>query len=294
MTDFWQQLAERLQQRTGQAAGDPRTNGVGGGCINRAFRLQLGTENFFVKLNVATYSDMFAAEFAGLEELARSQTVRVPVPIEHGVIADKAFLVTEWLELGGTRDDQQFGKQLAAMHEVQAERHGWYRDNTIGRTPQLNDQHADWVTFFRKQRLEYQLELAGKNGYINLLAPGRELAGKLQEFFTAYAPRPSLLHGDLWGGNASALADGTAVIFDPAVYYGDRETDLAMMELFGGFSPRCFEAYRETFPLDHGYEIRKPLYQLYHVLNHANLFGGGYARQASAMIEGLLRAVTKK
>ncbi len=288
MTDFWRQLAERLQPKTGQVTGDPHASGVGGGCINRAFRLQLGGDKFFVKLNVAGCSDMFAAEFSGLEEIARSQTVRVPEPIEHGVIADKSFLVIEWLELGGARDDQQFGKQLAAMHEVRADQHGWHRDNTIGRTPQSNEQHRDWITFFRTQRLEIQFQLAEKNGYTNLVNPGRELADKLQEFFNEYLPHPSLLHGDLWGGNASALADGTPVIFDPAIYYGDRETDLAMMELFGGFSKRCFDAYREVLPLDSGYEQRKVLYQLYHVLNHANLFGGGYARQAASIIERLV------
>ncbi len=290
MNDFWQQLAERLLQKIGQAKVKPRAFTVGGGCINKAFRLQLGTEQFFVKLNLAACKEMFGAEFEGLQEIARSNSVRVPEPIYHGVLRDKAFLVTEWLELHGDRDDAQLGQQLATMHQVRAKQHGWHRNNTIGRTPQPNEQHPDWITFFRTQRLEFQLELAAKNGFTELLEPGLKLAENLQQFFIAYLPHPALLHGDLWGGNAAALTDGTPVIFDPAVYYGDRETDLAMMEMFGGFSMRCFDAYREALPLDSGYEQRKVLYQLYHVLNHANLFGGGYPRQAASMIKTLLHA----
>ena len=175
------------------------------------------------------------------------------------------------------------------MHRVCARAFGWDRDNTIGSTPQVNTADADWVSFLREQRLRYQLDLARANGAdAGLLDGGERLLDALPRFFDSYYPHPSLLHGDLWGGNWSADAEGQPVIFDPAVYYGDREADLAMTELFGGFDDRFYHSYRQAWPLDAGYNSRKVLYNLYHVLNHYNLFGGGYARQAQGMIETLL------
>jgi len=187
--------------------------------------------------------------------------------------------------------DELLGRQLAALHRVTHTRFGWHRDNTIGSTPQINTQKNDWVTFYREQRLRYQLELAAENGYGgSLQRRGEQLLERLPAFFISYRPRPSLLHGDLWGGNHAALTDGTPVIFDPAVYYGDREADLAMTELFGGFGSGFYSAYRAAWPLDPGYRVRKDLYNLYHVLNHLNLFGGGYRGQAEQMVDRLLAA----
>jgi fructosamine-3-kinase len=142
------------------------------------------------------------------------------------------------------------------------------------------------MPFWRDQRLGYQLKLAARSGR-DLLKKGERILADLGAFFQNYRPVPSLLHGDLWGGNVSAV-ERQPVIFDPAVYYGDREADLAMTELFGGFSEQFYQAYRDTWPLDDGYPVRKTLYNLYHVLNHFNLFGGGYGSQAERMIDSLL------
>jgi fructosamine-3-kinase len=158
-------------------------------------------------------------------------------------------------------------------------------------TPQLNAPGGDWVAFWRGRRLGYQLNLAAAKGHGRLAAGGARLMEKLPAFFVGHTPAPSLLHGDLWSGNAAMTAGGEPVVFDPAVYYGDREADLAMTELFGGFPPPFYEAYRAEFPLDPGYGTRKHLYNLYHVLNHLNLFGGGYGAQAAGMIERLLAEV---
>jgi fructosamine-3-kinase len=175
------------------------------------------------------------------------------------------------------------------MHRHTAISFGWTRDNTIGSTPQINRPGQDWVAFFRDRRLGFQFDRAAKQGAPTaLLARGERLLDDLTGFFAAYQPAPSLLHGDLWGGNWSCDGDGNPVLFDPAVYYGDRETDLAMTELFGGFDDRFYQSYGQAWTIDPGYSTRKVLYQLYHILNHFNLFGGGYARQAQGMIDSLI------
>ncbi len=166
---------------------------------------------------------------------------------------------------------------------------GFPCDNFIGTTPQPNAWTDDWITFWRDQRLGFQLQLAAKNGHGGQLQRlGEKLLDVLPAFFDGYTPQPSLLHGDLWGGNHAYLTDGTPTIFDPAAYYGDRECDLAMTELFGGYPADFYAAYRAAWPLDAGYAGRRDLYNLYHILNHANLFGGGYVRQAEQMMRVLL------
>lgn len=264
---------------------------LAGGCINQTYRISSrGNRRYFIKLNTADKHTMFAAESAGLSAIAATRAIRVPQPIAHGIAGENSFLVLENLDLGGHGDAALLGQQLAALHRHCAPEFGFEVANTIGATPQLNNWQADWVTFWREQRLGFQLELAASNGYggkLQLL--GQQLMKRLPEFFTGYQPVPSLLHGDLWSGNHAYTADGTPVVFDPAPYYGDRETDLAMTELFGGFGHEFYAAYRAAWPLDAGYATRKPLHNLYHILNHANLFGGGYARQAEAMIERLLQ-----
>ncbi len=265
---------------------------VGGGCINGTEVFEGGGRKYFVKLNDAARLDMFAAEAEGLREIAATNTVRVPSPVCLGTHDHQAWLVLEYLELRGDSDnaDEILGRTLAAMHRTTQERFGWRRDNTIGATPQINTEENDWIVFYRERRLRYQLDLAAANGHSgNLQKRGEQLLEALPEFFGSTRPRPSLLHGDLWGGNHAALRDGTPVIFDPAVYYGDREADIAMTELFGGFGARFHAAYREAWPLDPGYHARRELYNLYHILNHLNLFGGGYRAQAEQAIERLFR-----
>ena len=194
--------------------------------------------------------------------------------------------------MSGRADPVKFGQQLAAMHSVTDSQFGWQRNNTIGSTPQYNSQTDSWIEFWRQQRLLPQLILAEQNGYGKSLAPiADRLLADFGALFKSYQPQPSMLHGDLWGGNASALADSTPVIFDPAFYYGDRETDIAMTHLFGGFEAKFYSAYNDAWPLDEGFAVRKTLYNLYHILNHLNLFGSGYLGQAVSMAEQVLAEV---
>lgn len=233
---------------------------------------------------------MFIAEFEGLQALNAAGAVKIPLPLCYGISEEEcAYLVTEYLPLEGKIDYATLGEQLAALHGHYTDTYGWYRDNTIGTTPQANLPMEDWVEFWRQHRLGYQLRLAADNGYGGQLqAMGEQLLAVCHRLFDGYLPAASLLHGDLWSGNTGALADGIPVIFDPAVYYGDRETDLAMTELFGGFSPAFYSAYNAHAPLDPGYTVRKHFYNLYHILNHLNLFGGGYRHQAEQTMRLLL------
>lgn len=263
---------------------------VSGGCINQAWRIQ-GSNGlrYFVKLNDARTLPMFEAERAGLDAIAATHTVRVPQPVTSGTASQHAFLVLEYLDLCGDGDARLLGQQLAELHRSTEKFFGFSQGNFIGATPQSNEWMNDWIAFWREQRLGYQLDLAGRNGYAGKLQDlGQQLMERLPEFFDGYHPQPSLLHGDLWGGNHTYTQDGIPALFDPAPYYGDREADLAMTELFGGFGQDFYAAYHSVWPLDAGYARRKILYNLYHILNHANLFGGGYARQAEGMIHKLL------
>jgi protein-ribulosamine 3-kinase len=259
---------------------------VGGGSINETLRLE-GTngECYFIKLNEAQYLPMFEAEAAGLASITATNTVRVPQPIVHGITGNRSYLVLEYMELSARGDAKRLGTQLAALHRSKAKAFGFAQDNFIGTTPQPNAWKDDWIAFWHEQRLGFQLQLAVKNGYGNPLQNlGEKLLDALPSFFEGYSPQPSLLHGDLWSGNHAFTANGAPTIFDPATYYGDRECDLAMTELFGGFPASFYAAYRAEWPLHKGYETRRDLYNLYHILNHANLFGGGYAQQAEQMM----------
>jgi fructosamine-3-kinase len=284
-------IARAVAQATGDAFKPDSRRAVSGGSINTTEVLESGGRKFFVKLNTAVRLDMFEAEVEGLAEIASSKSVRVPKSVCCGTHTDRAYLVLEYLDIGhgNGKTDVLLGQQLAAMHRTTHARFGWHRANTIGSTPQINAETDDWLIFYREQRLRFQLELAAANGHGgNLRRRGEQLLEKIPAFFAGYQPLPSLLHGDLWCGNHATLRDGTPVIFDPAVYYGDREADLAMTELFGGFGEGFHASYREAWPLDSGYRVRRDLYNLYHVLNHLNLFGGSYRAQAGQMIERLL------
>ncbi|HEU0282433.1 MAG TPA: fructosamine kinase family protein [Gallionella sp.] len=263
---------------------------TGGGCINQAWRIRgQDSRQFFVKLNGADKLAMFAAEAAGLNEIAATNTIRVPQPVVHGTANTHSFLVLEYLDLSNRGNAALLGEQLAALHRCTQLRFGFAQDNFIGTTPQPNGWKNDWINFWREHRLGFQLRLTAQNGYGGKLQTlGEKLLDALPAFFASYLPQPALLHGDLWSGNHAFLADGTPVIFDPAPYYGDRECDLAMTELFGGYTAGFYTAYHAAYPLDAGYATRRDLYNLYHILNHANLFGGGYARQAEQMMQKLL------
>jgi fructosamine-3-kinase len=289
----WHAVARSIAHAVGRPCEAQQANPVSGGCINQGYRLQAGGRDFFVKLNAASTLPMFEAEVASLEALAATRTVRVPRPICTGRDAERAWLTLEYLPLSPARPRAMalLGEQLAAMHRVTQGQFGWTRDNTIGSTPQVNQQESDWCDFWGRHRLAYQLELAYRNGHCGALRDrGQMLLERLPQLLGSHRPVASLLHGDLWTGNAAMSADGEPVIFDPAVYYGDREADLAMTNLFGGFPPEFYRAYQHAWPLEPGHRERRELYNLYHVLNHLNLFGAGYLRRAQDMIDRLLAA----
>ncbi|GGP27841.1 fructosamine kinase family protein [Silvimonas amylolytica] len=281
---MWADICSQLAAATGRPLQFHRADVVAGGDINEAWRLRTSAGDWFVKLNNAFRHDMFEAERAGLAAMARG--IHVPSPVLCGVSGEHAFLVLEWLDLRHRGDEVALGRQLAQLHRLTAPHFGWPHDNTIGATPQPNGWMDNWQDFFRERRLGHQFALAQRHGIS--LRNTRLLLDCLPAFLGDHHVVPSLLHGDLWGGNAAWLADGSPVLFDPACYYGDRETDLALTSLFGGFSSTFYEAYHATWPLQPGFERRRDLYNLYHMANHANMFGGGYIQRTQAMIDALI------
>jgi fructosamine-3-kinase len=258
---------------------------IGGGSIAASWRIETNAEPLFLKTGVATHP--FDAEAQALAEIAATQTVRAPRPIACGAAAGSAFLVLEWIDLHDAGDWAAAGTALAALHGATRASYGWQRDNAIGALPQYNAPAQDWATFYRERRLRPQFRFARERG-LHALAAGEEAACRASDALLAgEAPPASLLHGDLWRGNLAFDAAGRPVVFDPATYYGDAETDLAMARLFGGFAASFFAAYDRARAPRAGRAARLKLYQLYHVLNHANLFGGGYVAQARALIEAL-------
>ncbi len=280
-------IAERTESPFSSCSASP----VSGGSIHRAWHIDDGIRHYFVKTNKLAAAPMFAAEAQGLQALAASGVVPAPTFVTLGQTETEAFLVLEYLALEtlDSHGGAQLGAALAQLHRMSGDSFGWPADNFIGATAQRNAPHPSWPHFFGERRLRPQLLLALQNGMEKtLVAKGYAIIERIGGLFTDYQPAPSLLHGDLWSGNAAQRHDGTGVVFDPACYYGDRETDIAMAELFGGFPTSFHAAYRTAWPLDSGYETRKPLYNLYHILNHFNLFGSAYLGQAQRMIERLL------
>lgn len=288
---MWDAIAQHISDKTGTPFTIQDRRSVGGGCINQAYRISDGNRDFFLKFNQASQMAMFEAEALGLKEMYDSRTIRVPQPICWGVADNSAYIVMEWLDFGYGKGDswQRMGTNLAAMHQVTSPNgFGWRQSNTIGDTPQQNPWTANWVEFYGEHRLRYQFKLANRRG--GYFPRQDELLAALPELLAGHDPAPALVHGDLWSGNASVTQDGEPVILDPATYYGDREVDIAMTELFGRFPSAFYEAYNAAYPLDEGYyKVRKTLYNLYHVINHFNLFGGGYGSQANRMIDQLLK-----
>lgn len=290
---LWQQIQQDISQHIGRDFHILDKRIVGGGSINNAFHISDDKDDFFVKTNRQNLAFMFAAESRSLDVLYASDSIKVPQPIAHGICGNECYLVMSWLDLSGQPKGEFFAEKLAELHHHSNPKYGFDIDNSIGSTPQLNQWSDDWVDFWQKQRLGYQLELARKNGFRNRLYDmGLKLVEETPLFFQNYQPVASLLHGDLWSGNWSGDDKGQPVIFDPASYYGDRETDLAMMELFGHPGKQFFAVYNEHYPLDEGYSMRRNFYNIYHILNHTNLFGSSYAMQAENMIESLLAEVS--
>ena len=286
---FWGEVNARIREVVGTAFSGQPVRSVGGGCINQATCLADGKRRFFIKYNDATALPSFEAEAAGLAALAATNTIRVPEPVCAGLAGDRAFLALEWLDLVAANrlGPARLGEDLGRLHTHPAGRlFGWERDNTIGATPQVNTQTEDWPAFYGEHRLAYQFHLAVRRG--GSFPRRQALLEKVPELLCDRVVKPSWLHGDLWSGNMGFTRAGEPVIFDPAVYRGDPEADLAMTELFGGFGPAFYEAYAAQLAQADGYPMRRTLYNLYHVLNHFNLFGGHYAAQANQMIDELL------
>ena len=298
MNGNWTKIEKHISQTISENIYFKRYSDIYGGCINQAFKVTDSKNNhWFIKTNKATQLAMFIAESAGLDALHESQTIRIPKSICHGTNKELSYHVLEYVELNSPINQASTGQALARMHlypykipvAQPQKRFGWIQNNTIGLTPQSNTPHDSWVSFWKEERLLPQLNLAKSNGYSSKdFDNGLKLAESLDHFFTSYSPQASLLHGDLWSGNCASDSQGLPVIFDPAVYIGDRETDIAMTELFGGFSQDFYAAYNAHFPFDPEYKTRKQLYNLYHILNHFNLFGGGYASQSAKMTKSLL------
>jgi fructosamine-3-kinase len=283
-------LVDDLARALGLDAARARRTAAGGGCIADSFILDDGRRRMFVKSMPRRSADALDAERDGLQRLAAAGEIRVPTVLGAGASGDTAWLALECLDLGRADRDAMaaLGAALARLHAHTADRHGLEIDNFIGATPQRNTRDADWTGFLFDCRIGDQIERLSRQ----LAGFDAELTARLRAAWTRafgdYAPPPSLLHGDLWIGNAGALTDGTPVVFDPAVHYGDRECDLAMAALFGGFGAGFFDAYADSWPLEPGWQRRREFYQLYHVLNHANLFGGGYVDDSLNRISRLL------
>ena len=304
---MWDKIAAHISETTGETFSLDHRHSVSGGCINQGYSISSSSRTYFAKINQASQIAMFQAEALGLQQMRATQTIRVPEPICWGTEGNSAYIVLEWLDLGsrgGERAWEEMGRKLAAMHKYTPPNppllrggkepnstllrgvFGWYINNTIGSTVQINNWTANWAEFWTEHRIGYQLKLAKRRG--GHFPQGERLLEMIPELLAGYEPQPSLVHGDLWGGNAGVTSAGEPVIFDPATYFGDREVDIAMTELFGGFPALFYRGYNQVWSLDGGYERRKSLYNLYHILNHFNLFGGSYESQANQMIKRVL------
>ncbi len=258
---------------------------VYGGDINRAAQLVFEDgSKAFVKWNESAPADMFEAEAKGLKLLAQAQTeLLIPAP----KAIHEQFLVLDWIEEGvesTPKNSREFGRELAKLHRKTANYFGLNFDNYIGRLPQSNNQHSNWPDFFAIERIEPQIKMGVESGKLNreLLIQAPRMYKKLGSIFPTEPP--ALLHGDLWSGNYLFTTTGQAAIYDPAVYFGHREMDMAMTRLFGGFSADFYSGYQDEYPLFENFEDRVSVYNLYPILVHANLFGGSYCRQAEQII----------
>ena len=293
--DFTVHLNQHLKQVEQPEIQIISTHEVTGGDSHQAYQLHTADKNFFLKLSPAQNLPMLQTEMHNLNAILQSQTITCPQPYATGTYQQHAWLLMEFIPLTSQGDDFERGKSLAFMHHQinrQAKPFGWFEDNYIGLSLQHNQWHLDWISFYGQQRLKPQLELALLRGASqSLYQSGMTVIEQLPHWFQDYQPKASLLHGDLWGGNSAFDNSGEPIVFDPACYYGDRETDIAMSELFGGYTAEFYAGYNDLFPLDQGYSQRKPLYNLYHILNHFNLFGGHYEQQAQKIIDHLIKQI---
>ena len=280
-------LISILKKHAGQEVKINSISPVSGGDINEAFRLKTNAGDYFLKINDdVRFPGMFEKEARGLELLSKHTGLTVPGVIENGTAGNHAFLLMEFISSSGMQQNfwNDFAHGLADLHKSTADAFGLDHDNYIGSLPQYNDQHDNWISFFIEERLGKQLKLAVDHRVMGRqdIRSFEKLYGKLPEIFPEEPP--VLLHGDLWSGNYMTGSRGEAVLIDPAVYYGHREMDLGMSKLFGGFSATFYIAYQEAYPLEKGWEKRLDICNLYPLLVHVNLFGGGYVSSVRNII----------
>mgnify|MGYP000020603230 FL=1 len=286
------EVEKYMSEALGETVRIESSTSLGGGCINHASKLQTTAGNWFMKWNANCPADMFEREAEAMIELGKAAGSELRIP---GILCHKSpdstpgFLVMEYLPPGrSSNDDEKLGRGLATVHSFKSNTFGFYHDNYCGDTPQHNQRSTDWLTFFRNQRLSYLLNLIERDR--GLSSSDRKVYDRLLDRLPKLIPgesEPVLIHGDLWSGNYMLTADGPALI-DPAAYYADREMEFAIVTMFGGFSSRFFEAYNEAFSLASDWQSRNKLYQLYHILNHYYLFGGGYGAQALSVARSYL------
>lgn len=260
---------------------------VSGGCINATARLDTNRGAYFIKWNdKQAYPGMFEAEQQGLQMLREADALRIPEVLGTGEVGDQSFLVMEYIREGAPGHDffSRFGQGLARLHQFSHTSFGLDHDNYMGSLPQYNHPSPDWATFFRDQRILPQWQMARNKGFFT----GREeqnlhrLLSRLGQWLPDEPP--ALVHGDLWSGNYLTDAFGAPVLIDPAVYFGHREVEFGIMQLFGGYPPQFYHAYQEVWPFAEGWKERIRLYQLYPLLVHVNLFGAGYVGQVTEIL----------
>lgn len=261
---------------------------VSGGCINNTYQVKTDSGDYFLKWNKRELMEMFRVEKKGLTLLNEHSPIYSPHVIATGEMNNKAYLLTEWIEKGNQSPHfwQDFARSLALQHRVTNDQFGLDHDNFIGSLPQSNTLHTSWHSFFISERLEPQLRMALSKSLIDTGIQKKFdiLFNKLDELIPN--EQPALLHGDLWSGNFMTNSTGNAVIFDPAVHYGHRETELAFTQLFGGFSPEFYHHYHEEYSLEPKFDERVDIHNLYPLLVHVNLFGRSYL---SGIIQTLRR-----
>lgn len=266
---------------------------VGGGDIHMSYQVELVAagvvRHVFVKSNSEQFSQLLEAESQALLEIEKHAVLKTPQCLGLHALGGQVYLALEWLDLKSRGDDYALGCQLAKLHQITHSRYGWHSDNFIGYSKQSNHWVDSWSDFWLEHRLKPQLLAAEKQGFSKSLKKNQKpLIAASKALLENHHPQASLLHGDFWGGNKAFLADGQPVIFDPASYYGDREVDLAMAGLFGGFTHDFYVGYESVSPLDDGFNQRKVLYNLYHQLNHLNMFGTTYLGECLRAIKSIV------
>ena len=281
-------ITKKIENLRGSAV--KKTESLSGGCISNAYKVTFEDNlSCLIKINEHSPADMFIKEAHGLQELRKANAIKVPEVL----LFDAEFILLEFINSASNQKYfyEEFGRKYALLHKYNADEFGFYEDNYIGSTPQINinDERTkkNWTSFYLSNRLLYQFKLAEKNGYADsrLRDAFMKMVSKIESILEGSDAKPSLLHGDLWSGNYMTDENGDACLIDPAVYYGHREADLAMTKLFGGYPDSFYHAYNEAFPLREGWKYRENIYMLYHVLNHLNLFGSGYYSHALSLMK---------